>query len=675
VSLTAEPATVTAGQAVTLTWSSTDAGGCEASGGWSGARPTTGVEVSAPLEVVGGVAFTLTCTGDGGQAAQTVGIIVEAPQPPPPPPPPPPAPTVSLSAEPATLVSGESATLSWSATDADTCEASGGWSGARPAVGQESTGVLSAVGTVTFGLTCTGPGGEASASAVVSVQESQPPPPPPPPPAPTVSLSAEPASVLVGQEAQLAWSSTDADTCEASGGWSGTRPAAGQESTGVLSAVGTVTFGLTCTGPGGQASSAVVVSVEEPPPPPAPTVSLSAEPATLVSGESTTLSWSATDADTCEASGAWSGERPTSGAETVGPLVEVQVLSFAVTCTGAGGALTATVDVTVTPPPPPSVWLAASPASVVVGGATTLVWSASGADACEAGGAWSGSRTSSGREAVTLTAEGQQPFVLTCTGPGGSSSASQLVTVVPSQPSCSVADASGCVAGTDIVVTDAGWTCSRPLSAYGPLPIRVTVAATRAYSGTGATLTTGCAGDADPSTIDLILYVQGDGLSFGPTEDGVKTKLQAGYTGSIQLTGRVDCGPRGGALHQDGVQAQGGRDISFVDFVVGDHAGGRSTCQGAGGAFFYSGANGYSAQMHHVVRGRYIACVKGLGAGSSGTGTVTDAVFRSGRTDGTDPTCIGLNAPATCTATTAISWTNVLCEKWARRSATWQRDN
>ncbi len=237
-----------------------------------------------------------------------------------------------------------------------------------------------------------------------------------------------------------------------------------------------------------------------------------------------------------------------------------------------------------------------------------------------------------------------------------------------------MADTSGCVAGSEVAVTNRGWTCSQPLASYGSLPLRVTVVATAPFAGTGVTLTSGCAGDGDPATIDLILEIQGDGRTYGPSEDAIKTKLQAGYNAGIQITGRADCGPPGDASHQDGVQAQGGRDITFVDFRIGDYDGGISTCHGAGGAFFYSGANGYTAQSTHVVRGRFIACTKGLGAGSS-TGSVSDASFRSGRTDGTDPTCVGYNAPSACTATSGIVWTNVICEKWSRTVSGWQRSN
>ena len=51
---------------------------------------------------------------------------------------------------------------------------------------------------------------------------------------------------------------------------------------------------------------------------PAPTVQLQAEPSEVESGGTTTLTWSSTNADTCQASGGWSGTKLVSGSEAVG---------------------------------------------------------------------------------------------------------------------------------------------------------------------------------------------------------------------------------------------------------------------------------------------------------------------------------------------------------------------
>ena len=158
-----------------------------------------------------------------------------------------PLPTVSLLASPSVIDAGQgqSSTLSWSSTDAVSCMASGAWIDARSVSGSET---VSPDVTSTYTLTCTGDGGSASASATVTVNE------PPAVSVPTVTLSATPSSVSRGGSITLSWSSTDANSCTASGNWSGTRPTAGSESITIRNSV---TFTLTCSGDGGTASSSV----------------------------------------------------------------------------------------------------------------------------------------------------------------------------------------------------------------------------------------------------------------------------------------------------------------------------------------------------------------------------------------------------------------------------------
>jgi chitodextrinase len=239
---------------------------------------------------------------------------------------------------------------------------------------------------------------------------------------------------------------------------------------------------------------------------------------------------------------------------------------------------------------------------------------------------------------------------------------------------CTVANTSGCVPRTTLTFTDGQLVCDRPLSSYGPLPLKVIADYTpgRRYGGNGAIdLTTGCAGDGNAQTIDLIVDVRGDGTTYGPGVDAVKVRLEAGYNGGIQLTGHADCGPRvDSSAHADGVQLQGGRDITFVDFSIGNYDAGTSTCQGAGGAFFYSGAGGYTPQNVSVVRGKYIACNHSLNATQAQSGSVTNASFRSGRTDGTDAVCTGFASSPACQDIQNVQHSGVTCQNW--RNGRWE---
>ena len=84
----------------------------------------------------------------------------------------------------------------------------------------------------------------------------------PPADAPTVTLSASDLEIGEGASVNLIWSSTDADSCTASGGWSGEVSASGSRTVGPLTA-GT-TFSLNCTGPGGSALQMISVGVTGP---------------------------------------------------------------------------------------------------------------------------------------------------------------------------------------------------------------------------------------------------------------------------------------------------------------------------------------------------------------------------------------------------------------------------
>ena len=82
-----------------------------------------------------------------------------------------------------------------------------------------------------------------------------------------------------------------------------------------------------CGGYGGGSMSAA----------PAPTINFTVQPSTIVAGQSATLTWTAGSATTCTASGAWSGNQPTSGTATVTPTV-AGTDTYTLTCTNAGSA-------------------------------------------------------------------------------------------------------------------------------------------------------------------------------------------------------------------------------------------------------------------------------------------------------------------------------------------------
>ncbi len=77
LSISASPTSVTKGGSSTLTWSSTNATSCTASGAWSGGKSTSGSQTITNLQSSG--TYKLTCTGAGGSTAHSVSISVTTP--------------------------------------------------------------------------------------------------------------------------------------------------------------------------------------------------------------------------------------------------------------------------------------------------------------------------------------------------------------------------------------------------------------------------------------------------------------------------------------------------------------------------------------------------------------------------------------------------------------------
>jgi len=154
VSIGANPTALSVGESATLTWSSSNATGCQASGAWSGSVATAGSQLVTP-SAAGTYTYTLTCNG----VANSESIVVAAA--------PTPMPTVSMSLAPTTVVAGQPSTLSWSTTNASACTAAGAWAGSRAASGSISVSQAVA-GTYTYSLTCTGAGGSANGSVTLA---------------------------------------------------------------------------------------------------------------------------------------------------------------------------------------------------------------------------------------------------------------------------------------------------------------------------------------------------------------------------------------------------------------------------------------------------------------------------------------------------------------------------
>jgi len=164
-------------------------------------------------------------------------------------------PTISITTSPSTLQVPYSSLLSWSTSYATSCSAVGDWTGTK-AIAGSTTIAPTAVGVYNYGLSCTGVGGTSSASATLTVTL---------PPPPTVSLTISNTYVRVTEKYHtptLAWSSSYATACTASGDWSGALPIVGSAVAPLVPSSTNIPYTtdkytITCAGYGGSASAEV----------------------------------------------------------------------------------------------------------------------------------------------------------------------------------------------------------------------------------------------------------------------------------------------------------------------------------------------------------------------------------------------------------------------------------
>ncbi|MHB1163097.1 MAG: DUF5585 domain-containing protein [Minisyncoccota bacterium] len=232
---------------------------------------------------------------------------------------------------------------------------------------------------------------------------------------PTVTFSASPLAVNSGSQASLTWGSTNATSCTAGGPWSNSGTLSGSGLTNPLTT--TTTFTFQCTGPGGTSplqSQTVTIN-------PPPSVTLSASPSTIYSGQSTKLTWTSSGAASCNFPSGSSLYTPggypannTSGLST-GPLTSSQ--SYQISCTGPSGTGNSNiVPVTVLVP---TATISASPARIPPGGSTTITWSGTNVSSCtitKNGVVWktlSGASLTGSAPDTKITV--QNAYLMTCT--------------------------------------------------------------------------------------------------------------------------------------------------------------------------------------------------------------------------------------------------------------------
>lgn len=149
---------------------------------------------------------------------------------------------------------------------------------------------------------------------------------------PTVTLTAKPTSVAFGGSSTLTWTVSNATRCTADGDWKGDKSHVdGSHSQTIDNITANRTFTITCIGSGNPASDSATVTV-------GPTVSLTSNKDTVMSGGSATLTWLVTNATrgcTASGSGDWTGSKSSddgSHSQTLTNLIATH--TYTLNCTG-----------------------------------------------------------------------------------------------------------------------------------------------------------------------------------------------------------------------------------------------------------------------------------------------------------------------------------------------------
>ena len=145
--ISVSPQTIAAGQNATLTWSTTNATSAVLG------NQQVALNGSMPVSPTSTTTYTLVATGAGGTAqAQVVLTVTSTPQP-----------TASISVSPQSITGGQSATLSWSTTNATSAMLG------DQQVALNGSMSVSPTSTTTYTLVATGAGGTAQAEITLTV--------------------------------------------------------------------------------------------------------------------------------------------------------------------------------------------------------------------------------------------------------------------------------------------------------------------------------------------------------------------------------------------------------------------------------------------------------------------------------------------------------------------------
>ena len=252
---------------------------------------------------------------------------------------------------PTSIASGEAATLAWATTGATTVSINQGIG----EVSSSGTQDVSPASTTTYKITATNSDGTTTKSVTITVTK-----------LPVInSFTAKPASIVSGNSTALKWDVSGATTVTINKNI-GEVDLTGTKS---VSPTTTTTYTLTAANNVGSVDKSVKVTVTANE---AEIISFTADPLTIVAGESTTLKWEVENGSSASINQSIGTVDTDSGTETVHPTTTT---TYKLTVEGNyGDTTTATVTVNVATAEPEIVSFDADPSTITETGTSTLTW-------------------------------------------------------------------------------------------------------------------------------------------------------------------------------------------------------------------------------------------------------------------------------------------------------------
>ncbi|MDP3070027.1 MAG: hypothetical protein Q8N18_07035 [Opitutaceae bacterium] len=411
------------------------------------------------------------------------------------------APTISWSARPGSVASGQSYTISAQGHDDDgnlaqvnvwKNGAAFAFAGGGNGTDSDSGNTTSDIGpaTITFSAQAVDVNGATSAtiSQTVTITAAN--------RAPTITWNTTPGTVASGQAYTISAHGYDADGNLSqvnvwkngagfafAGGGNGTDGDSGNTTSDFGPT--TITFTANAVDTNG-ATSATISQTVTVAAPAAVSASISATPTATTAPGSTTITWSSVNATSVAVSGSGLSSVAANGSQTITGL-PAGAYTYTIVAQGNGGPVTQTATVAVTAATSVSASIAASPTSGTAPGSTTISWSSVNATSVAVSGNGLNTPAPSGAQTITGLPVGTYSYTITAQGPNGPATQTATFTVT-SAASVTGSIAASPTTGTAPASTTISWSTGNATSVAvsGPSLSSTATSGSQAITGLAA---------------------------------------------------------------------------------------------------------------------------------------------------------------------------------------------